>query len=103
MISGFFGLLPHGAILICNMYIVFFLIDRVNSAMCFIDNEITKGLLLIMCVISMGTSVSLIRLKHREEAAKARRMKKKHLKHRKTEADNVIEYKKHAHARKKAA
>ena len=103
MISGFLGLLPHGAILICNMYIVFFLIDRVNSAMCFIDNEITKGLLLIMCVISMGTSVSLIISKRREEAAKARRMKKKHLKRKAVKADNVVEYKRQANVRKKAA
>lgn len=43
------GMLPHGAILIANMYIVFFLIDRVNTAMNFIDNGLTKGLLLAMC------------------------------------------------------
>ena len=41
-------MLPHGAILIANMFIVFFLIDRVNTAMNFIDNGLTKGLLLAM-------------------------------------------------------
>lgn len=45
------GMLPHGAILIANMFIVFFLIDRVNTAMNFIDNGLTKGLLLVMCLI----------------------------------------------------
>ena len=45
-------MLPHCAILICNMYIVFFLIDRVNTAMNFIDNGLTKGLLLIMSLVS---------------------------------------------------
>ena len=44
-------MLPHGAILIANMFIVFFLIDRVNTAMNFIDNGLTKGLLLAMSVI----------------------------------------------------
>ena len=53
-------LLPHGAILICNMYIVFYLIDRVNKAMCFIDNGLTKGLLVIMCLISIFNSLALI-------------------------------------------
>lgn len=45
------AMLPHGAILIANMFIVFFLIDRVNTAMNFIDNRLTKGLLLAMCAL----------------------------------------------------
>lgn len=45
------AMLPHGAILIANMFIVFFLIDRVNTAMNFIDNGLTKGLLLALGVI----------------------------------------------------
>ena len=36
------------------MYIVFFLIDRVNSAMNFIDNGLTKGLLLAMSLIVLA-------------------------------------------------
>ena len=54
-------LLPHGAILICNMYIVFFLIDRVNPAMNFIDNGLTKGLLLILCAISLYDAWRLLK------------------------------------------
>ena len=46
-------LMPHAAILICNMYVVFFLIDRVNPAMNFIDNRLTKGLLLAMCAAAL--------------------------------------------------
>ena len=46
-------LMPHAAILICTMYIVFFLIDRVNPAMNFIDNRLTKGLLLVMCAAAL--------------------------------------------------
>ena len=45
--------LPHATILICNMYLVFFLIDRVNPAMNFIDNALTKGLLLLLCAAAL--------------------------------------------------
>ncbi|MBE5772397.1 MAG: hypothetical protein E7337_00505 [Clostridiales bacterium] len=83
MFSKFFGLLPHGAILICNMYIVFYLIDRVNTAMCFIDNDMTKTLLAIMCVISIGVSLTLMRANRRDDAEaerreRSRRRRKKH-------------------------
>lgn len=54
-------LLPHAAIILSAMYFVFFFIDRVNSAMAFIDNDITKGLLFALCVISVINSVLLIR------------------------------------------
>ena len=46
-------LLPHAAILLCNMYVVLYLIDRVNPAMNFIDNGLTKGLLLLMCAVAL--------------------------------------------------
>lgn len=52
-------LLPHAAILICNMYVVLFLIDRVNPAMNFIDNGLTKGLLAALCVIALLNAVRL--------------------------------------------
>lgn len=54
-------LLPHTAIILSAMYFVFFFIDRVNSAMAFIDNDITKALLFVLCVISIIESVLLIR------------------------------------------
>ncbi len=60
-------LLPHAAILICDMYIVFFLIDRVNTAMNFIDNRLTKGLLLALCVVSWFNCRTLLRLASRPE------------------------------------
>lgn len=52
--------LPHAAILLSNMYIVFYLIDRVNSAMCFIDNGITKALLVLLAIISTVNAAFLI-------------------------------------------
>lgn len=47
-------MLPHAAILLANAYVVFFLIDRVNTSMNFIDNELTKGMLLVMCLLAIG-------------------------------------------------
>lgn len=69
MIKKFTGMLPHCAILICNMYIVFFLIDRVNTAMAFIDNDITRGLLAAMCLISIWCAALLMRKKRRRGRA----------------------------------
>lgn len=54
-------ILPHLSILLCNMYIVFFLIDRVNSAMAFINNDLTKWLLLVSSLISIATAILVIR------------------------------------------
>ena len=73
MTGKFRRLLPHGVILICNIYIVFYLIDRVNSAMAFINNGITKALLLVMCIISIINSVYQISDERRRIAARNRR------------------------------
>ena len=62
-------ILPHLAILICNMYVVFFLIDRVNTAMNFIDNGLTKGLILILSVAGISNALYI----ERAEAARRRR------------------------------
>ena len=59
--------LPHAAIVLCNMYIVFFLIDRVNTAMNFIDNGLTKGLLAIMCVVAVINAWELVKVYWRRE------------------------------------
>lgn len=52
--------LPHVAILLSNMYLVFFLLDRVNKAMAFINNGITKGLLVALSLISIFNACLLI-------------------------------------------
>ena len=66
-------ILPHVSIVLCNMYIVFYLIDRVNSAMAFINNSITKVLLLILCIISTINSSFLILDERRRAEARNRR------------------------------
>lgn len=52
---------PHAAIVLSAMYVVFFHIDRVNSAMAFIDNGITKALLYVLCVLSAVNAIVIIR------------------------------------------
>ena len=72
-------LLPHAALILSGMYLVFYLIDRVNSAMAFINNNLTKALLLVFCAISCVNALYLIRADRRAErmaqarAAEARR------------------------------
>ena len=66
MIKRLRSLLPHAAILICNMYVVFYLIDRVNPAMNFIDNRLTKGLLLALCAIALLNARALRRTRKKK-------------------------------------
>lgn len=55
-----FKLAPHAAIVVGNMYYVFWGIDRVNKSMNFIDNEYTKFLLLILIACSWLTDYRLL-------------------------------------------
>lgn len=52
--------LPHICIIISVMMLVFYVIDQVNSAMSFIDNDIFKTLLLFYCIVVIASSVYLI-------------------------------------------
>lgn len=52
--------LPHLCIVISVMMLVFYSIDRVNSAMNFIDNDIFKTLLVIYSILVIASSVYLI-------------------------------------------
>ena len=70
-------LLPHAALILSAMYLVFFCIDRVNSAMLFINNPITKGLLLALCTVCAVESVWLIRDDRRAQRRRAARRAKK--------------------------
>ena len=52
--------LPHGAIIRSLMMIVFYILDQFNDAMAFINNRITKSLLLILSIVSIINAVNLI-------------------------------------------
>ncbi len=65
-------ILPHAAIILSGMYFVFYFIDRVNSAMAFINNPITKGLLFLLCVISIAEGLMILRDERRRVRARER-------------------------------
>ena len=43
--------LPHLCIILCCMILTFLIIDHYNSAMVFINNDITKGLMFALCLL----------------------------------------------------
>lgn len=53
-------ILPHLTIVLSGMLIVLLAIDRVNSAMMFIDHRITKGLMLVLCIASILNGAQLL-------------------------------------------
>ncbi len=59
----------HLAVILSLMYLVLFVIDRINSAMEFINNDITKTLLAILALLSIANGLSLM-------LASRRRLKK---------------------------
>jgi hypothetical protein len=63
-------LVPHVSIIISGMLIVFFYIDRVNSAMGFMENDVTKMLILILSVTSIATSILAAAYRRRWEGGR---------------------------------
>ena len=43
-------LLPHAGIILALMFITFFIVDKFNGAMNFINNDISKALLLLFAL-----------------------------------------------------
>ena len=68
---------PHAAIIISLMYLIFFGIDRVNSAMNFINNDMTKWLLVALAAISIANAVTVIAFDRREAERQWREQRKK--------------------------
>ena len=71
-------LLPHAAIVMAGMLIVFFVIDRINKPMAFMTNEFHKQLTFFLSVISIGMAIRIIsrnrkidRMARREKTAAA--------------------------------
>ena len=46
-------LLSHALIILALMYLVLFVIDRINNAMEFINNDLTKALLAVMSILAV--------------------------------------------------
>ena len=61
------GLLPHVCLILSLMMITFVITDRYNRAMAFINNDITKALLLILAVLVIVQSILLIRTNRKRQ------------------------------------
>ncbi len=59
-------IIPHVLIVISVVLITFFIIDQVNSAMGFINNQGTKIILCIYAFLVLGSSVYIAVKNHRE-------------------------------------
>ena len=66
-------LLPHVAIVISGMLIVFFVIDRINKPMGFMSNEFHKRITFVLALLAIYFAVQLITLQRRAERAAYRR------------------------------
>ena len=62
-------LLPHAAIVMAGMLIVFFIIDRINKPMGFMTNEFHKQITFFLSVLSIGMAARLISLKRKADRA----------------------------------
>ena len=56
------ALLPHAAVILSLMAITFLITDYYNQPMAFVSNPITKALLFVLALLSLGESIVLIRL-----------------------------------------
>lgn len=72
-------LFPHSIIVISLMYVVFYFIDRVNPAMAFINNSITKVLLLVLCIAAILNAILTIRYNRMQERRRQQRLRQQQL------------------------
>lgn len=63
---NFRDIIPHISIVLSMMLVLFFILDKFNSAMAFINNNITKTLLVILCACSFINAIALI-AQHRKQ------------------------------------
>jgi membrane protein implicated in regulation of membrane protease activity len=69
--------LSHLLIILGGMFLTFFWIDRVNPAMCFIDNEISKWLLLCFSLIALALAIITLAAIHRLELREKNKAQKR--------------------------
>lgn len=71
------GFVPHASIVLAVMMITFTITDRYNRPMAFINNDITKALLLVLSVLAIVESVYLIAHFRRQQAEAYRQAEEK--------------------------
>lgn len=63
--------MPHISIVISGMMIVFFIIDRYNKKMRFMEDDMTKVLVFILSISAIATAIMLI---HNQRSQEWRRL-----------------------------
>lgn len=66
-------LLPHVAVVLSGMLVVFFLIDRVNKPMAFMTNEFHKRITFVLAILAIYLAVRRISAMRRAERDAYRR------------------------------
>ena len=72
-------ILNHSAIILSLFYLTLFVIDKINSAMQFIENDITKTIILVLAAVSTVNAIIAIsadRKKRKRQLAKEAAKKK---------------------------
>lgn len=72
-------ILNHSTIILSLFYLTLFVIDKINSAMQFIENDITKALILVLAAVSTVNAIFAIsadRKKRKRQLAKEAAKKK---------------------------
>lgn len=60
IVNIFFSILPHVNFALAICFITFYIVDRYNRPMAFINNEITKGMLVVFAASVILQSVHSI-------------------------------------------
>ena len=58
-------LVPHLSIILCGLLVVLYVADRFNSNMNFIGNNLSKNLLLLLCIVTLISDIVLVRINRR--------------------------------------
>jgi hypothetical protein len=61
------NLLPHICLILCGTFITFFIVDKFNPEMAFINNDASKLMLLVLCLVSIAVSLMLVLRRRRED------------------------------------
>lgn len=76
MLKKALKVIPHAAMVMAGMLIVFFCIDRVNKPMAFMTNEFHKILTFLLALITIGQSVFVISYQRKKERFEEARRRK---------------------------
>lgn len=59
--------IPHISIIISGMMVVFFIIDHYNKKMRFLEDDMTKVLILVLSLCAIATAIMLIQVQRKAD------------------------------------